>query len=527
MINKGMKIITLALIALMVGFTTSCVKDLDTVPIDDSEITPEDAYGSPEGFRQVLAKLYAGYAATGQQGPAGEPDIDGIDEGFSSYVRTYWVTQEIPTDEAVVAWSDPGLPQFNTQSWSASNDFVMAIYSRIFYQVTLTNEFIREAKDEDSEQIQGYLAEARFLRALSYYHALDLFGERNQSNAGVPFVTEDDPIGAFLPEPINSSDLFEYIEGELLDIEDDLPAPGANEYGRANQGALWTLLTKLYLNAEVYTDEAKYTEAITYAKKVIDEGGYQLDENYEHLFLADNHTADGIIFPITFDGENTKTYGGTNFIVHAQVGGSMEADNYGIDGGWQGHRVTRQFVDKFDVDNDGRAMFHTDGQTLEIENTGEFTQGYAVTKWKNINSDGTPGNVAEFADIDFPMFRLADVYLMYAEAVARGGQGGDEGTAVDLINQLRERAYGDDSGNISASDLTPQFVIDERARELYWEGHRRTDLVRHKHFTTNDYVWAWKGGIQDGAATSDFRRIYPIPSADINANPNLIQNEGY
>jgi len=524
---KRIKITMLALLALMIGFTTSCVKDLDTTPIDDSEITPEDAYDSPESFRQVLAKLYAGYAATGQQGPAGAPDIEGIDEGFSSYVRTFWVTQEIPTDEAVVAWADPGLPQFNTQSWNASNDFVMAIYSRIYYQITLTNEFIREAKDEDNEQIQGYLAEARFLRALSYWHALDMFGERNQPDAGLPFVTEDDAIGAFLPEPINSEDLFAYIEEELLAIENNLPAPGANEYGRADRGALWTLLTKLYLNAEVYTNEAKYTEAITYAKKVIDEGGYQLDENYEHLFMADNHTADGIIFPITFDGENTKTYGGTNFIVHAQVGGSMAADDFGIEGGWQGHRVTKQFVEKFDQDNDGRAMLHTDGQTLEIENTGEFTQGYAVTKWKNINSDGTPGNVPEFVDIDFPMFRLADVYLMYAEAVARDGQGGDEGTAVDLINQLRQRAFGDNSGDISAGNLTRQFVLNERARELYWEGHRRTDLVRFNQFTSGEYVWAWKGGIQEGAATSSHRRIYPIPSSDINANPNLIQNEGY
>jgi len=521
MFKKGYRILTTALIAVMVSFTTSCVKDLDTEPLDDDVVTSAGVYDSPQAYRQVLAKLYAGFATTGQQGPAGNADIQGIDEGFSQYIRQYWVAQEIPTDEAVVAWQDPGLPAFNGQQWDASNDFVMAMYSRIFYQIALTNEFIRNAQGDDNAQVQTYNAEARFLRALSYWHALDFYG------GGVPFVTEKDGVGAYSPEPADAQTLFNYIESELIAIEDNMPAPGQNEYGRADQAAVWTLLTKLYLNAEVYIGEAHYSDAITYANKVINQGGYQLEENYQDLFLADNHTANGIIFSVPYDGTSTKTYGGTNFIVHAAVGGSMSADTFGIDGGWQGHRVTKQFVNKFDTDNDGRAMFHTDGQTLEIENTSIFTQGYAVTKWKNVTSTGEPGPTPAFVDIDFPMFRLADVYLMYAEAVARGGQGGSEQTAVDLINDLRQRAFGDDSGNISTGDLTPQFVLNERARELYWEGHRRTDLIRFGQYTTADYLWAWKGGVQEGSATDQDYRLYPIPSADINANPNLTQNQGY
>src|SRR5699024_7900424 len=164
------------------GLSTSCVNSLDTQPLDDDIVSSETLYETPQDFRQVLAKLYAGFAATGQRGPAGDPDIQGIDEGFSSYIRMYWILQEIPTDEAIVAWTDPGLPEINTQVWSPSNDFVMGMYSRIYYEIALTNEFIRHAEGNENEDVQTYLAEARFLRALSYWHALDLFG------GNVPFV---------------------------------------------------------------------------------------------------------------------------------------------------------------------------------------------------------------------------------------------------------------------------------------------------------------------------------------------------
>ena len=523
MLSKGYKLISFLLVALVAAYAVSCVDDLNTSPIDDSVVTSALVYDTPDDFRQVLAKLYAGYATTGQEGPAGNPDIQGIDEGFSQYIRQYWVHQVISTDEAVVAWNDPGLPEFNFQAWTASNDFVMGMYSRIFYQITLTNEFIREAQQRNEPVIQEYKAEARFLRALSYWHALDLFG------GGVPFVTENDPIGAFMPEPTNNQDLFNYIESELLAIVDDLPAPQQNEYGRADQGAAWTLLAKLYLNAEVYIGQNRYDDALTYANNVVQQGGYVLADNYEHLFLADNDRPamqESIIFPIRYDGNNIQSFGGTTFIVHAGVGGSMSASDFGIGGGWGGHRVTPEFVAKFDLDNDGRAMFYTDGQELEIEDWRVFTDGYAVTKWKNVTVDGDAGSNSAYTDTDFPMFRLADVYLMYAEAHLRGG-GGDASTALNLVNDIRERAYGDQSGNIGAGDLTLEFILDERARELYWEGHRRTDLIRYGLFTGSDYVWSWKGNDMLGVGTNMRNVLYPIPSSDINSNLNLIQNDGY
>jgi len=176
---------------------------------------------------------------------------------------------------------------------------------------------------------------------------------------------------------------------------------------------------------------------------------------------------------------------------------------------------------------DSRNMFFTEDQTLEIEDPFNFGDGYAIAKYKNVDVNGVQGKDAagDFVDVDFPMFRLADAYLMYAEAFLRGG-GGDAGTAVNYINLLRQRAYGNPGGNITSGNLTLNFVLDERARELFWEGHRRTDLIRFGQFSTQG-VWPWKGGVKDGRTTEAFRDVYPIPSSDMIANPTLVQNEGY
>ena len=179
---------------------TACVNDLDTEPIDPDQVTAANVFDDPDSYRQFLAKLYAGLAVTGQQGPAGQADIEGIDEGFGQYLRALWYHQELPTDEAVIGWNDQTIKDFHEQDWDANDAFIFAFYSRIFYQVVICNEFLRETTDAKLSErgveadlrteIQGFRAEARFLRALSYYHALDHF--RN-----VPFVTENDPIGFF------------------------------------------------------------------------------------------------------------------------------------------------------------------------------------------------------------------------------------------------------------------------------------------------------------------------------------------
>ncbi|MEE4287085.1 MAG: RagB/SusD family nutrient uptake outer membrane protein, partial [Mariniphaga sp.] len=320
-------------LAVLVAFS-SCVNDLDTTPLDEDVVTSENVYSNPDNYKNVLAKLYAGLAVSGQQGPAGMNDLSGLDEGFGQYLRAYWYAQELPTDEAVIAWNDGNLRDYQEMDWSSNNEFISNMYYRVFYQIALTNEFIRETTPEklDGRGIDGsvrtdielYRQEARFLRALSYWHAIDMFGN-------VPFVTEEDAVGSFFPEQISRADLFNYIESELLEIESQLSAPGQVEYGRADQAAVWTLLAKLYLNAEVYINQDKNTECITYCNKVLN-AGYSLEPEYQHLFLADNHNSNEIIFPITQDGNNTKTYGGVTFIIKAGVGGSMDPAEFGIDG---------------------------------------------------------------------------------------------------------------------------------------------------------------------------------------------------
>ena len=520
---------------------TSCVKDLNVEPIDPNVNTSNNVFKDPSAYKRALAKLYASFAISGQTGGGGgNPDIKGIDENFGNYLRQYWDLQELPTDEAIMAWDDATIKDFHWQTWSPNDVFIAALYSRIFYTIAISNEFIRNADQGIASasgtflnDLKAYKAEARFIRALAYWHAIDMFGN-------VPFVTEADLPGAFFPKRTTRTDLFNYIESELKDIENDLIPAKQNEYARADRGADWFLLAELYMNAKVYTGTERYSDALTYLNKVIN-AGYLLDNNYAHLFDADNNTSPEIIFPIAFDGQNTQQYGGMTFVIHALNGGGMPLN--GIDGGWGGIRTIKDFVSKFNITEsdfssnsqyqsaDKRGMFYFDPASWvwNITNVGTFTQGIGITKFKNVTETGgpAPNAHATFVSTDFPMFRLGDAYLMYAEAVVRGGAGGDMGTAVNYVNALRERAYGDNSGDITASDLTLNFLLDERGRELYWEAHRRTDLIRFGQFTSGTYLWEWKGKAQDGIQTASYRDLYPIPINDLNANPNLIQNPGY
>jgi hypothetical protein len=437
--------------------------------------------------------------------------------------------QELPTDEAICGWNDPGIPDLNKTEWNADNVWVKGMYYRIFYQITLCNEFIWQARDEKLNE-RGFTAaqvanivtmrnEARFLRALAYYHAMDLFGN-------VPFVTEEDRVGAFTPEQIMRADLFAYIESEIKAIEDELTPATTVAYGRASRSAAHALMAKMYLNAEVYTGTARYNECATYCEKVINSNNFQLDDVYQDVFLADNNTSPEIIFPIVYDGLYSQTWGGTTFMICSALGGSMVAADYGVNGKWAGNRAKPQLVQKFvDSTEDSRWMFYTTGQQIDITSMSTFTQGYANPKYKNKTKDGLNGSnnaTSAHVDVDFPMFRLADVFLMYAEAKFRTG---DEATALTYMNKIRERAYGDASHNYSS--LVLNDFIDERARELNWECTRRTDLIRFGLFTGSDYPWPFKGGVDVGGDVDVKYNLYPIPTSDIVLNPNLQQNPGY
>jgi hypothetical protein len=505
---------------------TSCFSDLDPKSLGSNSVTSVNAYKTAADYKIGLAKLYSSFVVAGQVAPGSSADISNLDVGFGVYLRAYWNLQELPTDEAVYTWAeDGGIRPLHWQTWTPTNSFIGAMYTRMMLTIAYCNEFIRASEASSDADVKKFHAEARFLRALAYYHALDLFGNP-------PFVTEADKPGAFFPKQTNQSDLFTYIESELTAIESEVGTPGF-EYGRADQGAVWMLQAKLYLNAQTYVQKDKYTECITALNKLFASGKYSLADNYLLNFRADNNTSPEIILPFNHDAAHTQTYGGMGFIIHGQIGGSMNPADFGVAGGWAQNRVTSAFVAKFpdtSGDTDVRAQFYTDGQSLEINDVATFTDGYAIKKFKNLTMAGGPapsGGSGDFVDTDYPMFRLADAYLMYAEAVVRGGNGGSLTQALDYVNALRERAFGDTSGDITPIQLTKEFILDERARELYWEGHRRTDLIRYGLLTGGDYLWAWKGNSKDGIATESYLNLFPIPTSDMSANPTLEQNPGY
>ncbi len=517
----------------------SCNKNKILAP--NYQVTGGQVYSDPASYKESLAKVYGSYALTGNQGPAGQGDVQGIDEGTSDFFRLLWYAQELPTDEAVIAWGDPGVPDFHAMNWSSNNVILTGLYYRSMYQITLCNDFIRQSTDAeiskrgfsgaDATNIRHYSAEARFLRAYQYSVLMDLF-------AKPPFVTDANAVGSIVPPQTDRKSLFAYIESELKAIDPLLVAPKQNEYGRADQAAAWALLARIYLNANVYTGADRYTDAITYSKKVIG-AGYSLISKYDNLMLADNNlNTNEFILTINYDGAKTQGYGGTTFLTHAACGGSIPTSLFGVDSQWSGIRTTSSLVSLFpantstDFPNNGnpdtRAEFWTKGQNENINDITSFTDGIAVTKFRNIKSDGGAPSTTSFSDVDMPIFRLAEQYLIYAESVLRNGTGGDKATALTYINNLRTRAYSNTAaGNITDSQLTLQFILDERARELFWEGFRRTDLIRYGLFTTATYMWPFKGGVKNGASVADFRNLYPIPDQDRATNPNLKQNTGY
>lgn len=613
------RLVIYGIMAVLLPFMlSSCLGDLDTKPLDETIFTDDKAYQNETGYTQGLAKLYAALGMSGQNG-AGSSEIANTDAGTSAFIRSLWYLQEFTTDEC--KWTqtgDTGTPELDYNTYgTVNNPIISGFYYRVTYTVTLCNDYLKQtAEDKVSARgqsdlwpmVRKYRAEARFLRALVYYYGLDAFGN-------MPFITENDPIGSFLPPQYTRRQLFEFIESELLalDADPDLAEPHANPYGRADKAAVWMLLSRLYLNSEVYLStmdasgnlvqkgEAMYASAKIYAKKVMG-AGYDLCSTYDHLFLADNgsnpEALKEMIFSVRFDGYWSQSY--TPYFLVCGSRGPTD-DSYKItSGAWKtnkGNRVTlaflyNSFLDKDNLpqmfaDNtedgnfvdpvtskysgtapgfaigheaetgtlgglvrkmDNRAIFFTRQCTLPmLANDGatNFTYGWPSYKWSNITSDGKlpsytdpDGNEVswdeppQFPSLDYPLMRLAEAYLNYAEACARldGGETSDK-DAIDALNKLRDRANVSYEDGTPVEDLTSvdlEYIFRERGRELYWEAFRRTDLIRFGRYAgSTDYNWEFKGGISTGVQIPHFRTLFPIPESDLGVNPNLKQNPGY
>ena len=521
----------------------SCTKDLDVTPRDPNDFLSDDFFAQPNAYKQALAGVYGNLSLTGTKGP-GNSLLQGIDPGTSQYTRCLWTMQELSTDEAIWSYEgdgDPGIREIQRNIWNGENPIFLGMYSRAMVEVALVNEFLRQTTNEKLSSrsvtdpttlsdIAFYRAEVKALRALAYYHLLDLYGK-------APLVTEND-LTNFRGPQMERAQLFSYIESELLATIPSLKAPRTNEYGRLDKAFAWSILAKMYLNAEAYGLTPRYADAMAMCSNVIG-GGYALKINYLDNFKADNNTSSEMIFTVQSDGIKTQNYGATTVMCNGQVG-SVEGNGqtlYGV-GGWGGAlRLRKQFVQKFEgtqFDYDARKTIISGTRPIEISNVAIQAQGYILGKWSNRTSSGVAGVSSTFADTDFPLFRLADFYLMYAEAQMRkdGATNGSatanaNGTSVGYINALRERANDGNFANLTAAQVTLDFLIDERARELHWEGHRRQDLIRFGKYTGGNYNWAWKGNGTNGISISNHLRVYPLHPNTIQSNPNLTQNVGY
>lgn len=614
-------------IFLLLGMV-SCMDDLNQKPIDPDTVTADDVYKDAATAKSALAKVYGALALTGQ-GAGGGGDVAGDDEGATGFSRILFCLQELPTDEAKNCWGDGDLNDYNFMTWTSTGGFNEATYNRIGIGISTANDFIANAtaKLGDNTEVQAYVAEARFIRAYLYAIGMDLYGK-------MPIVTE---VGSNpSPKQATRAEIFAFVEKELKEIE-PLLGETKKEYGRVNKYAATALLSRIYLNAEVYTGTAKWAEAKAKAEEVINSGQFALHSSYPELFMADNDkngAQNEFIFLLSQSGQNLN-FSGTTFLVHAAGGKDMSLETFGVNGGWYGNVTTGAFVNQFTDATDTRKMFHTkdgsDDRTKEvIKQNGKIPfggNGYLITKWTNLTSARvlkaggadmailagtynitidvtnktykiertadaavapTAGNAntwgvigsatadgwASDADMtdkgngvweiknlalktgeikfrkddkwdenlgrdndavgtaagtikpdnttvstDFPVIRLAELYLNIAEAAVKLG---DAATATTALNTLRARA-----GVNALTDVNIETVFNERSRELYWECQRRTDLIRFGKFTTANYFWEYKGNNESATALSENLKLFPIPNNVILANDNLEQNPGY
>lgn len=527
---------------------TACIGDLDTLPLNPSDSTSETVYGADEsGYIAGLTKLYFNFVSNETT------DLQVSDAGASELVRAFWTVQEVTSDACKCAWeNDAWVRAMNTNTWSdADNDATYAVYVRTLQGIAYTNEYLRQtASDRLSDRgvsselaakIQSFRAEARFLRAYFYWMALDVFGD-------VPFTTENSPFGGGVnPKQASRKDVFDYCISELTDLAaDDSPMPAArSNYPRADKGAVLGLLARMYLNAEVYTGTPMWQEAKDACEDIFTMG-YSLCPEYAYLFRGDNgenpEALNEIIFGISYDAEQTQSYGGTSYLTLAAIAATDVSSTQminGVNNGWGGIRVPYEYVEKYfnvrnadysagtyDVNDKRGRMFYIKGRSESMDGAlYVFLNGWSCLKFNNIphnmDQDSYLATAASkaYSDIDFPMIRLGEIYLIYAEACMNLGQAN---TALPKVQELAARA-----GVTAPTSITQEWLIEERARELMWEGHRRTDLIRYGKFTSSSFLWTYKGGSFSGQGFDDHMKIFAIPASELASNPELHQNPGY
>lgn len=527
--------------------TATCVNDLDTLPLNKTEPIAEYVYGTDEeAYMSGLARLYFQFVSNDLT------DLQQMDGGASELIRAFWSVQETTADAAKCSWeNDAWVRALNTNTWNAAqNDAIYAVYVRTLQGVSYVNEYLRQTTPEKltargvapalSDKIQTFRAEARFIRAYLYWIALDCFGS-------VPFSTENSPFGGtYAPPQVSRAEVYDYCVSELRYlISDDSPMMEPRTmYPRADKGSAAGLLARLYLNSEVYTGIPRWSEAKAVCEKIFDMG-YELCPDQTALFRGDNgenpSALGEMLWTVAYDAGSTESYGGTTYLLAASLASTDITDTSKPNGqvnGWAGLRVPYEYVSRFfevsgqdyvtgeyEVADKRGEVFYIKGRKESMDGAlYVFMNGWSCLKFNNIPHDQTEqdylvtASTNSFSNVDFPMIRLAEIYLIYAEACMHDG-----GDASDRIAALRERA-----GVPAPPVIDSDFIMAERARELMWEAHRRTDLIRLGLYDTDAYLWPYKGGQAfAGKPFGDYMRIFPLPPTELATNKALQQNPGY
>jgi hypothetical protein len=472
-----------------------------------------------------------------------EARIQAIYNGFEFVLHheQAYAMMEVTSDEAIVPtrggdWGDNGVwRSLHTHSWTPSHIRILAAWNELNQRVFAANELLADATLANFNRTPQQTAEGKFLRAIYMFYILDFWGQ-------VPFREVGQGPDEY-PSVLNAQEAFDFIVQDLTDALPGLPAVGpTGQTNRASKAAANFLLAKLYLNKHVFLNNAEpqaedMTKVINYVNAIAADG-FDLHDDYFDIFRT---TPDSETILWARTNQNNKIWN----TLHYRQGNYAEPG-----GGWNGFSATAELYDLFEgpandnspgagqeerrgfVPTDGEGYGFLIGQQYNINGeTIETRQGTPLAYTKEFN--GLVGNgeangirVLKYHPTDnydpvtgegggdnlyVIMFRYADAHLMKIEAILRGGQSSDD--PLTLYNQLRTIREASTVSSVSLDD-----ILDERARELYWEGWRRQDQIR---FGTFDETWTLKTN------TEEFRRLFPIPARAIASNPNLVQNEGY
>lgn len=540
------KIFILASFAFAALTSVSCLKDLDALPLNPTDFTSEVVYGTEiDGYISGLAKVYHGL-----YDPSSATGIGNGNQG--SFSGGQWLLNECSSDESFhTSASDTWALVVNFNTWGSSpNDLSNGIYANALITITRVNEFLIQTTDEKldargadenlKKKVHSLRAEAKFIRAFAYSGMIDVYGN-------TPFVDETTPIGKTAPIMISRKEAFDWTVAQLEELAsgDDMPEAASN-YPRADKGSVLALLARLYLNAEVYTGKAMWQETKDTCERLFKLGKYDLCPEYQWVFMGDNGENPAalkeIIFATFQDYQNTAmNWGGCTLLLATAIDADIMKDGYptGFGDSWSGEHTPTEWVERFfhptnvnyetgeyTIEDKRGQFFYIKGHNPDmLDGPWTFKDGWAVLKWSNLPHDVKAEDYIstaasrKFADTDFIYMRLAEVYLAYAEACLNLGQ---VSTGLPYINALRKRA-----GVAEWTTYDKESLFEESSREMYYEGVRRRDLIRWNLFCSADYLWHWKGGSYEGQSFPKYKEILPIPTNELQANPNLTQNPGY